>query len=253
MQVATILPTRYLWLEADSDYHLCLAHLLHSDPEYANFFKEQSRRGSYVIMDNGVVETGEAMPIEELMELADCVEASEIILPDVLRDKDATLGLSEGALIYAQNHGWCGSIMAVPQGNTPEEWKECLEVMVTWPVTAIGISRFLVPEVYPNRAEALRDAYDQLTWMDKCYHLLGCPGHPQEIWDAYKVLPQSVRGTDSGIAAIYTEAGLLAEEGHGKPDVELNFSAGDGYAEYDADLLMRNYAWWKRSVRGLST
>ena len=251
MQVATILPTRYLWLEADSDYHLCLAHLLRHDPEYTDFFADQSRRGSHVIMDNGVVETGEAMPIEELMELATHTGATEIILPDVLRDKDATLGLSEQALIYAQNSGWYGGIMAVPQGDTPEEWRGCFEGMLGWPITAIGISRFLVPDVYPNRAEALRDIYDLLTWTDKRYHLLGCPGDPQEIWEAYNVLPGQVRGTDSGIAAIYTEAGLLAEDGHSKPDVELDFRAGDKLG-YDSELLIRNWAWWKRSVRGLS-
>ena len=37
MQIATILPIKYLELEEDSKYHLCLAHLMHN-PTYIKFF-----------------------------------------------------------------------------------------------------------------------------------------------------------------------------------------------------------------------
>lgn len=86
MEIATILPTKYLGMREDGQYNMCLAHLM-DRPAYRDFFREQSRKGFFVLMDNGVVETNEPLKMEELIEIAEDIGATEMVLPDAIRDK----------------------------------------------------------------------------------------------------------------------------------------------------------------------
>ena len=45
---------------SQSSKHLCLAHLVDSNDQYASFYKKMRDRGDYVIMDNGCFEIGRA-------------------------------------------------------------------------------------------------------------------------------------------------------------------------------------------------
>jgi len=65
-------------------YHLALAHLILESPAYREFYLRMSRRGDHVGVDNGVVETGSPLPFTEVLEAARAVEATEVVLPDVL-------------------------------------------------------------------------------------------------------------------------------------------------------------------------
>ena len=247
MKIATILPTHYLGLESNNDYHLCLAHLM-GDKEYARFFKEQSRKGRFVMMDNGVVETGVPMQMNELIDLAIQWDVWEVILPDAINDMDQTiLRGAKGMFDYFRlrhKMNFDFHLAAVPQGDTKEEWVACVKEMLTWPIRTIGISRFVM-KYYNSRLEAL-NAVPELIASDKQIHLLGCPGDPDEMFQIRCAFPGRIRGVDSGIAAMYTQEGMYMGDGQPKPIVELDFQ-GQGL---DEDLLIRNVDFWRARCRG---
>ena len=245
MHIATILPAANLNLEAESEYHLCLAHLL-SNRVYRKFFWKKAKEGKYVIMDNGVVETGFPKDIEKLFNLARSIGVNEMILPDMLYNTESTLNLGKNALKFASTrHDFSCNFMAVPQGKTQEKWAACVREMLTWPVKCIGISRFLVPTVFESRKKAL-EAVPELINSDKEIHLLGCPNDPAEIAEANLAFPGRIRGTDSGVAAMFTQVNLRMGECD-KPKVDLEFFDSD----LDQDLLEENVTWWKnRCLKG---
>ena len=250
MKIATILPNRYLSLEDENDYHLCLAHLLH-DRTYREWFKEKSMRGDWVIMDNGVVETGKAMEMRRLIELGQEVGVSEIILPDEIHNKDETIFLGMDAMAeYAMLTGkdfLNGNLplMAVPQGDTAREWIDCVKHMLDWPVRTIGISRF-VNKYFTSRLRAL-ECVPELMNSGKEIHLLGCPGDPIEFHHVEKAFPGRIRGIDSGVAVIFATAGvLMGHEPDKKPNVEIDFF-GDGL---DPWVVSENVDFWRRRIQG---
>lgn len=245
MEIATILPIKYLKMREDSEYNMCLAHLMKSQ-EYKDFFKAQAEKGMFVLMDNGVVETDEPLTIEEIMNIAEEINVTEAIIPDAIRDKELTLERGRIALKYLEDTGLIDEFqfLAVPQGSTKEEWKECLLEMLNWSVTTIGISRF-VNKYYDSRLEALMDV-PELINSDKEIHLLGCAGDPIEMFEIEKEFPGRIRGVDSGIAAIYAQEGIRMDSGAGKPQVDLNFDNED----MDVPLLEDNATWWEGRCLG---
>lgn len=242
--IATITPIRHLNLIDHDPYHLCLAHLVKKSEVYRAFFRTQS--SSFVIMDNGVVETKVPMPIDELISLGESIEADEIVLPDYIYDSHKTLISSGQALDHAIANGCESWFMAVPQGASPEDWKACLDEMLKWDINCIGLSRFLVPNIFPNRASALMYA-PELLMSQKDIHLLGCPIDAKEIREAFNLMPNRIRGTDSGIAAIYAQAGLAISSGIAKPDIELDFEEKNH--RIDDTILVDNIKTWKEEIQ----
>lgn len=239
MKVSTILGIPYLHMEEDNDYHLCLAHLL-ANKTYQDFFKQKSRRGDMVMMDNGVVETGLPMEWSLLNELAYEVEAVELVLPDRLCNKDATLQSGKSAL-----RSWNGDhdLIAVPQGRSLEEWRECLLEMLNWPVETIGISKFVKP--FASSRVGVLEAVPELIESTKSIHVLGCLSISDEAINLEKRFPGRIRGIDSGIAAICTQAGIRVSDFDntgGRLDVPLDFFARN----LDENLLAENVFWWRQ-------
>lgn len=247
MRVATIVPISQLDLIEEQDYHLCLAHLAPKSKSYREFYTRQSQKpGSYVILDNGAAE-GASQPIEFLVEAALQIGAHELVLPDVLFDAAATLRSSYTALSYisSQNMDTLNT-MVVPQGRTLQEWYRCAEVMMGWPVTCIGISKFLsTKEGYVARLRAR--GFLEKEWLQekphrprKQVHLLGCNSHVGEtLMVASKY---SVRGTDSAIAYIFTKAGVSLGLHTSRPKEEIDFFEAEGAV--DDTLLRANIRLW---------
>lgn len=175
---------------------LALAHLVKKYPTYAAWVKRFSDNGGYVILDNGVIETGKPANIESLLECADIIHADEIILPDVYQENERTLAYVDNSLSYLQrNYGGVipYKIMAVAQGITQEEIKKCIDLYDRCPnIDVIGIPKHLA--LLPGG----RPSFEPL-WQDtsKEIHLLG-------IWYSYSELliyehPEKIRSVDSGL------------------------------------------------------
>lgn len=247
MKIATILPTPHLTLEKESDYHMCLAHLM-GDEKYADFFAKRARR-SFVLMDNGSVEVGHPMSARDLFFIAKRFGVTQVCLPDMIRDADKTLGLHAEASVVAQTITGI-SLMAIPQGSTKKQWVSCAESLLrmsdAWGIDAIGISRFQYG-IWEDRAEAIL-AVPDLVDSDLDIHLLGCWGSdPTEAYATASQLPEGrIRGTDSGIAAIFTQAGLRLMHDQ-RPKIDLDFSRYYDTAQMRS-LLLRNVDRYKRAV-----
>ena len=247
LRVATILPVPFLSWEHNASYHMCLAHLMHV-PEYGQFFLNQAQNGRFVLMDNGVVETGQPLPFEELLCIARAFNVTQMTLPDKIRDSVATLHLHRRAL--DETKGRHPSFMAIPQGKTLGEWVDCAKIMVEWAdewdIRAIGVTKFLEGMV-TQRSEAILKAGLLESGLD--IHLLGTLANdPREIYRSHKACRCRLRGTDSGMASIWTQKGLVV--GHApRPKVEMNFMLNGLVPEsFDETLLRENVVRWKRAV-----
>jgi hypothetical protein len=245
MRIATILPIPFMRLEMESDYHMCLAHLL-CYPAYAMFFADQVDRGRFVLMDNGVVETGVAMPIDRLFTLAEALRPTQVCLPDAINDKRSTL-----TKFHLAARQWAGGFetMVIPQGETLVEWVRCAKTMLNEAgaagVTAMGITKFLEGKV-ACRADAI-EAVPGLVDSGLDLHLLGVMGDdPTEIHETDTRLPGRIRGCDSGVAAIYTQEGLTVGAAP-RPRVELDFNP-QPFGDARMRRLEKNIARWKSAA-----
>jgi hypothetical protein len=80
------IPTSVLpLLSAYTDSDFVLAHRVLEDPDYASFH-EQRAANRELILDNSFHELGVALPIRDLLEAADRVNADYVIAPDKLGD-----------------------------------------------------------------------------------------------------------------------------------------------------------------------
>lgn len=130
MKLAIITPIPELRsFEHVDGMHLVLPQYLNDD-RYLDFYLDQSKDGTYIILDNGAYE-GAAIPPDALLRLAAGVLADEIVVPDKLNDMEATLKLAGEAfecwsLESRHFHLQQPQLMLVPQGSTLEEWRTCL-------------------------------------------------------------------------------------------------------------------------------
>ena len=99
MRLGFITPIKYLEAYAiQSNLHLVLSHIAKESKEYVNFYKNRATYGDFIILDNGCYETNNPTPIEELLEIGEKINASEIILPDKICDGPGTLALIENSI-----------------------------------------------------------------------------------------------------------------------------------------------------------
>lgn len=252
MKVATILPQNHLHLIQKDTYHMCLANLLYAPgmEAYTEFYEEIGVRGdTYLIMDNGVIE-GDPRPIRELIVKAVSVGADEFILPDVYKDKEATLKAIDEAYEEAKA---CGiKMMAVPQGSTIDEWVLCAAAIICkYPeVSVIGVPKNLV-EIggRDGRIIALSHLMEACPMIrHKEIHLLGCWQTPLEILMVDKacrsgIIPM-VRGVDSAIAFVYARAGMAADSDDRPNKNPIDFKG----TEVNVELLKKNIKIWKKAA-----
>lgn len=244
MFAATILPIPYLHLLKNKPYLMALGHLVsYKHPEYVAFYKEASANGQYIILDNGVVETGTPIPIDELIKRAQMIGANEIILPDAFLDMETTLDMTCEAVAYARSHAPHLKLMVVPQGSTFEEWLLCARLMLEFDIDVIGIPKVLTKlQGRDARLEALTELGKLLRGLE--IHLLGCWESPLECQlienHVQRKLIQPIRSVDSAIAYVYAREGLSISHA-ARPSGEIDFTAHDA----DIELLNKNIEIWE--------
>lgn len=168
MKIIHILPTGNLQ-DIKQDIYMCLTHLVEKDPEYANFFRNTK---GYKILDNSLIELGDAASLERVLQAAEKIRADEIILPDVFLDREGTLEAVFNSLDYLEDHQLIGKykLMAVCQGSTPDEFERCFRTLETIPeIDVIGI-----PKVCAKLHPCGRPFFEGLwKYSKKQIHLLG--------------------------------------------------------------------------------
>jgi len=255
MKVATILPTPLLGQEPATDYNMCLFHMVRDNEEYAKYFRTLRDQGKFVIMDNGAAEGVNPSPAE-LAAVYKKVQPSEIVLPDIVYDKEETLRRTKEAYIQ-----FCDEFMhqryqfmAVPQGETFHEWLSCMtEMMQQRHITTIGVSKFVTPKYQEEmgkgtnvRLECVDAIITEAARLGVAMqiHLLGCWDNPAEVGEIDRAFGDRVRGTDSAIAYVYTRAGKIYTPDINRPDnTEIDFNHGST-GKGDVGLLQQNMNSW---------
>ncbi len=130
MRIAFIPPTSLLMVSNNlfSDMHMAIAsHILMGDAKYKAFYRGVGKSGRHIILDNGVWETGVACGYADLLDTALEINASEIVIPDVMKDMYKTLIHAESFLDFADSAKLPRDFkfMFVPQGRDWMEWLEC--------------------------------------------------------------------------------------------------------------------------------
>lgn len=251
MYPMSIVPVRNLDLIKNDTHFLALLHLVERSTPYREFFQARAAEGAFILLDCSAIESPGLATAEHMIETALTIQASEVMLPDVIRDMDATLESSANMLMVLDARFGSDKpfqIMAVPQGRNGEEWLKCADTMLRWPgVTTLGIS-YTTTNYFGSRAVVLNKLYETNgAWLrDKIIHLLGCfaISEVQLVADRYP----DVRSVDSAIAAIYAEQHMLIEHGLPRPrDLRartINFETSV-LPEY---LIRKNLAFWRQQI-----
>ena len=182
------------------DYFLLLAHdVLANAERYNRFF---ANRKCTIIMDNSVIELGDACDANSLLEAAEIVNATCVAIPDVLQDGYATVrrGMSFLNDWNRLNKTKSFELMFIPQGNDLHDFVQCLEKLPTTfgQASWVGIPRNTTGRILPSRqhvtalvwTQAVRSALLNLSTPMKL-HLLGfCDNVMDDIitaklWNGY--------------------------------------------------------------------
>lgn len=178
MKAALISPTEFLpYVQPYSNYHLVLTHKIINDRRYQEFYRERSKRGDFIILDNSALENkAKSRPLKDIVLAAVLIKPSVVILPDYLFDSDRTLDELENALRSPQlqfmRHVVPGiKLCAVVQGVDADDWLECFSILNDSKngVDILGIP-MLTTHLFGSRYEALRKISRKIR---KQVHLLG--------------------------------------------------------------------------------
>ena len=218
MKVAHIVPVDFPIIS--TGYHMILAHLL-KNPIYK--LKYKNARG-YKILDNSIIELGNAIKIQDILKLADGIEFDELILPDALNDGKKTVELAKEAIHFLNTTGYTFKLMAVPQGKTIEEWIKCYKELLQLPIDTIGINK-LTHNLLGSR-ESWCDYLYQNNYIDTKYdyHLLGLPSNIIEI--KHQTKHKWIRGLDTCAAYLLARDSITIDSfglGANRPDKTINF------------------------------
>jgi hypothetical protein len=214
MKVAHIVPPNAL-LQVEKllgDYHLCLPSLTRST-DYTRFYSAYTLHpnSAHVILDNGVAE-GYRTDFAHLLHIARVLNASEVVLPDILRDGDATLEASADAFYEAFRVRQAFRFMLVCQGTTVVECASTAErAMHSFPgiIGSFGVPRHILSLRPTARLEIVQRLWGMFPRIP--IHLLGTypayPGELKEFGHTYRSI--GVRGVDTSLAWAATRQDLV--------------------------------------------
>ena len=178
MRAALISPVEFLnEVQPFSDYHLALTHRVIYDRRYQDFYRERSKKGDFIILDNSALENkAKSHPLKDVVLAAVLIKPSVVILPDFLFDSDRTLDELENALLSPQLRFMRRVIpdiklCAVVQGVDKDDWLECFHILNDSKngIDILGVP-MLTTHLFGSRYEALRRISRRIK---KQVHLLG--------------------------------------------------------------------------------
>ena len=201
--------------KALGSYLLLLAHDVLANPSgYIELVDNMHREVivPHIIMDNGVVELGEALNLVEVIEAANLVEATSVVMPDVLGDFVATQKRVMEQIQVMRNSEI--PVMKVPQGSNNTELVQCVDWLTEYfPVSEgipdyWGIPRWIANDM-GSRIPLIQ--YINAKCTDPKIHLLGMSKWPFDDMRCTK-LP-GVMGIDSANPIVLGLAGVSMSKG----------------------------------------
>lgn len=209
-------------------------HLL-VDDDYREMIRNLSYK-AFVIVDNGAAEHDQPK-FRELVDVANYVNADEIVMPDVLGDRETTIS----QIMAARNSGLVEPHrqLITPQGESVDEWIDCCEYFKqhAFPFATLGIPKHL--ERLPGgRTEAVKRLRGPQRFN---LHLFGVYKHlAREVLGAYNSLSIGwhIRGIDTGAAVAFAQAN---KDPFGGEHASLQWVAPTGVAQTDRALDNMGY------------
>jgi len=156
-------------------YHLMIATEVVKDIEgWKNFWSypnidAELGKDMFIVMDNGLIETGQPADPQTIKEAADAVDANCIVLPDVLGDFAKTMKVVRAATPELRGLGY--PLLGVIQGRDMIEVTAAVEFYTNIGVSYLSIPRIMV-EFFGTRTKLVRTVR-ALTAGEIPIHLLG--------------------------------------------------------------------------------
>lgn len=238
-KIAHIVPVGCLGITRKNAYHMCLAQNCVSEV-YKSFYYERALEGKYVILDNGAAE-GTTVTPAKLFDLGNEICASEVILPDFLHDKNATLIAAAEAIEYYRSIRCTLKLMAVPQGVDLKEWLDCAKTLLEYKeIKTIGIPKWLesVEDPYGRyfAVAALEELLKEVNRDDIEIHLLGCNTQPKVIKEIFEAFAR-VRGCDSAFGYLCAKTNTQVNRLTKRPDAKIDFMSLEKQPDLGLKLL----------------
>ena len=204
MDFYVIPPRAHAELMDLGDRYFCLAQQYQKDETYRQFFKERVQQGKWVTLDNGVGDH-DFISQDELFDIMIDLQPSEVIPLDVLKNGKQTFVNAVEFILRMKKEGLQNiEVLAVPQGNTLDEWLECyVQLSNLSEVSTLGMSKLAIPWVISQSTHDRNIGRDRNQMMDilkeeklfrKQLHFLGA-GEPTEF--VHYINNPFVRSTDS--------------------------------------------------------
>lgn len=199
--------------EAIGDYFLLLAHdvLANAEAYKAFFYNRECTK----ILDNSVIELGDACTPETLLEAASYVKPTCIAVPDTLQRGDETLNMFHD---FIEGCGYVQyPLMFIPQGKDKLDYYRCVVngiklfgKHIKW----IGIARNLTGRVFRSRETPIRFIHSLIkeSGLDIKLHLLGFSDHIADDFHVSNRFGDIVEGIDSAVPLRYATSGVEFEQ-----------------------------------------
>lgn len=227
MLFAPIVPISLLEEIRSSPYHMVLAPLCRFK-EYFQFYRSIK---AFKILDNGVAE-GVNTSIEDLLLLADEMQADEVIAPDVYGDMHKTRQKLVGFMPFAENY----NVMAVLQCNTWNEFDVIFHEALDLGVSTLALPRVMCDSLGPSARVAAAELIRRFS--DIPIHALGCTKHMREARDLAR--QGIVRGIDSSAPVVNGLANLGIRDTYVERPVDFFFAEPTTMARLNLDAF-RNW------------
>ena len=223
MQLVSITPKNgWEWIFTQP-YAMCLTHLVMKYPEYAEMIKNRPDN-CFTMLDNNIVELGESVQLQDILNAAEKTHANEIILRDAYPLGSPTRQRIKEDIEYLREKNLIGkySIMAVCHGENLEEFKKTFNFINSIPeITTIGIPKVLCKWL-PSRSRA--ELAPIFTQTDKQIHLLGSWFNLAEEIEWPVEYRNRIRSIDTCLPSYYIISGKdISEDRDGTIDLEKEY------------------------------
>lgn len=217
--VAHIIPVSGLESISEDPIQMTLAQLLQNNAEYKNYYKKESKKEKFIIMDNGAFE-GEDLTNEQLYELSQEFNPSEIVLKDILMGGEDSFKETVNSFNYFKNKRVKKRLMGVPQGKTLREWKKNAKKIIELGVDTVGIPRVLLKFGDDARLKASEFIRKKNLCVD--IHLLGAGNDFEET---LRVLEKvNIRSADTSLTYLLSKQKLRPSLKEVRPEKGIDFN-----------------------------
>lgn len=245
MTVSHILPTDLLYLIENRPFYMCLANIASKNNNYLNFYKKQKENGSFILLDNGAAESDQ-MSLDIMWDIIKEINPNEIILNDVMTNREATIEQSTISLDYYKSIGYKGQYMYVAHGINYTDWLKNFEYKrFLSNIHTIGVPKiisWLWSKTSNNRYKCCKYLSDKKFNI----HLLGCNEPINNITQINRDL--NVRSIDTALSYLCTKDSIYLSDFKQRSSTQMDFYKSE-LGQDGINLLQENIKYFDESLK----